>query len=49
MYEGSVPEMHIWSILLIKSDLKWVYILIEVSFYIYNSSILMQKFYIWHI
>ena len=32
--EGSVPEITIWSILLIKSDKNDVYILIEVSFYI---------------
>ena len=32
--EGSVPEMRIWSILLIKSDIKnGVYILVEVSYY----------------
>ena len=30
--EGSVPEMRIWSILLIKCDLIWCYILVEVSF-----------------
>ena len=34
--EGSVPEMRIWSILLIKSDLNGVYILVEVSFYIWT-------------
>ena len=35
--EGSIPEMRIWSILLVKSDLNGVYILVEVSFYIYKS------------
>ena len=33
--ECSVPEMHIWSILWIKSDL--IYILVEVSFYILTT------------
>ena len=32
--EGSVPEMRIWSISLIKSDQNGVYILVEVSLYI---------------
>ena len=32
--EGSVPKMRIWSILLIKSDLKWCIHLSEVSFHI---------------
>ena len=32
--EGSVPEIRIWSILLIKSDLNGVYIIVTVSFYI---------------
>ena len=34
--EGSVPEMRIWSISLINSDLKWciLYILVEVSIWI---------------
>ena len=35
--EGSVPEMRIWSILLINSDLKWCKILVEVSFNISRS------------
>ena len=38
--EGSVPEMRIWSKLLIKSDLNGVYILVEVSFYIVNTIII---------
>ena len=33
--EGSLPEMRIWSILLIKSELKWCIHLSKVSFYIY--------------
>ena len=37
--EGSLPEMRIWSILLIKSDLNGVYIKVEVSFHI-NADIL---------
>ena len=50
-YLGSVPEMRIRPILLIKSDLKWiyVYILVEISFYIYNSSVLKQRLYICYI
>ena len=32
--EGSVPDMRIWSILLIESDLKWCIHSVEVSFYI---------------
>ena len=32
--EGSLPEMRIWSILLIKSELKWCIHLSKVSFYI---------------
>ena len=35
--EGSVPEMRIWSILLIKSDLKWC-ILLSRSFCLYVFS-----------
>ena len=35
--EGSVPEIRIWSMLLIKSDLKWCIHLVEVSFYISTS------------
>ena len=36
-YEGSVPEMRLWSILLIKYDYNVIYILVEDSFYIINS------------
>ena len=41
-YEGSVPEMRIWPILLIKFDLKWCIHLSSSRslFYIYNSSVL---------
>ena len=35
--EGSLAEMRIWSILLIKSDLNGVYTLVEVSFHICYS------------
>ena len=35
--EGSVPEMRIWSILLIKSDLKWCIHLGKVSFCILRT------------
>ena len=35
--EGSLPEMRIWSILLIKSDLKWCIHLIEFSFHSYTT------------
>ena len=34
--EGSVPEMRIWSILLIKSDLKWCIHLIRSLFLYFN-------------
>ena len=37
--EGSLPEMRIWSILLIKYELNGVYILVEVSFYIFTLHI----------
>ena len=33
--EGSVPEMRIWSILLIKSDLKWC-IHLSISLFLYS-------------
>ena len=35
--EGSVPEMRIWSILLLKSDLKWC-IHLSISLYLYIIS-----------
>ena len=38
-FEGLVPEMCIWSILLINPILNGVYIVVEVSFYINNSSV----------
>ena len=34
--EGSVPEMRIWSIMLIKSDLKMVFTSIKKSIFIYE-------------
>ena len=34
--EGSVPEMRIWSILLIKSDLKWCIYLSRSRFLYFN-------------
>ena len=37
--EGSIPEMRIWSILLIKSDLKWC-IHLSRSLFLYSSTLL---------
>ena len=40
--EGSVPEISIWSILLIKSDLKWCIHLSRCLFYIRNVRAIVQ-------
>ena len=47
--EGSIPEMRIWSILLIKSDLKWC-IHLSRSLYLYCKDLLhscVQKLLVW--
>ena len=41
--EGSIPEMRIWSILLIKSDLKW-YIHLGRSLYLYLIQVFLFQF-----
>ena len=46
-HEGSVPEMRIWSILLIKSDLKWcIYLSRSLFSYFYTLCYMSENIYI---